>query len=567
MSLSRGIVCGVSLWSLALLAEAVDIPSTPTDRELARQRQEQLLEDQAQKLEQLQTLPQTTPSHDVLTPDDSHCFTITVIELQGVSIFSESEKRALLAPWLNTCMGISQINQLVKSVTNRYIEKGYITSRAYIPEQNLATGTLVILVVEGKTSAIEPQADSQLTARAIQYAFPDLIGNFLNLRDLEQGIDQLNRLPSNNAQLKLQPGTKPGETIVGIDNQPDKPWRLSLGKHNNGDETTGDKQWQGNLAWDNPMGFSDQLNLGLTKDAVTDRYRQSRSANLGYRIPWGYWTFSYAFSYSDYETRSTSNGLPFDLSGNTRNHTLSLQRVLHRDQMGKTAVNSSIRHIRSRNFIEDSLVAVSSHELTEISLGINYGRRLWHGYLNLDLAYQKGSTAFGAQKDHHPAPGQPRAQFSKYTATASYLLPFNLLNQRFTYSSLATGQWSHDVLYGPVRFSVGGLGSVRGFREQSLSGDSGGYWRNDLTWQTPVALAAINPWFQRFSVTAAYDAGVIHGGQYNPELHGRMTSRALTLALNGKHLGISVTLAESLSRPDAIANKEHPVWFRLDLKI
>ncbi len=565
----RHIRAGIVALSCGVIVstQAANIPPTPGDRELARQRQEQLLQDQASKLQELQTLPEQAEPVAPSPSDDSQCFPIQTIDLQGVTLLSDSEKNDLLSPWLNSCMGIGEINQLVKAITNLYTEKGYVTSRAYIPEQNLASGTLVILVVEGKISHFNPLPESDLSERELQFAFPASPGEFLNLRDLEQGIDQLNRLPSNTAQLKLQPGDKPGETVVGVANKPSRPWKASLGKHNNGSESTGDRQWQGSFSWDSPLGLGDQVTVGLGKDAVTDQYRQSRSGNLGYSLPWGYWTASYGFSYSDYETRNSSNGLPFSMTGNTRNHTLSLNRLLHRNQLGKTAVNTNIRHIRTRNFIQDNLIDISSQKLSEVSVGINHGRRLWKGFLNLDLGYQKGTTAFGAQKDHHPVDRQPKAQFSKYTATASYLLPFQLYSQNLTFSSMATGQWSHDVLYGPFRFSIGGLSSVRGFREQSLSGDSGGYWRNDLTWRTPVTAEPFSFLFQTFSAGVAYDAGVIHGGPYNPELYGRMTSRALAFALNGKHMDASVTLAESLSRPGVITNREHPVWFQLTLKI
>ena len=559
--------CAAALLCVPLFSVSAEFPSSPGDRDLSRQRQEQLLRDQEEKLQELQHLPESSAQPDAQISDDVTCFAIHTIALQGVTLLSDDEQAAITQPLLNSCIGLGDINQLVKAVTNLYIQKGFITSRAYIPEQNLKSGILVIQVLEGKTSGIESGHDSGLSSRELLMAFPGLVGAPLNLRDLEQGIDQLNRLPSNNAQLKLNPGEQPGDTQIAIDNTPKKPWRVSLGKNNNGDESTGDRQWQSSLAWDSPLGLADQLTLGVGKDAISDRYRQSRSANLNYSVPYGYWTFAYGFSYSDYETRNTANGFSFGLTGNTRNHSFTINRVLQRDQFGKTALSAGVRHVRSRNFIEDNLIAVSSHQLTEFSLGLNHGRRLWKGFLNMDVAFQKGSTAFGAQKDHQPAAGQPRAQFSKYTATASYLLPFQLLEHNFTFSSLATGQWSHDVLYGPVRFSVGGLSSVRGFREQSLSGDSGGYWRNDVTWRVPVTLPAVQQVFHTLSVTAAYDAGVIHGGKYNPTRHGRLTSRALSMTLSGEHIDASVTFAESLSRPGVLQDAEHPVWFQFSLKI
>ena len=64
--------------------------------------------------------------------------------------------------------------------------------------------------------------------------------------------------------------------------------------------------------------------------------------------------------------------------------------------------------------------------------------------------------------------------------------------------SRMTGQRSEDVLYGPQRISIGGLSSVRGFKEQSLSGDSGGYWRNQLRWRRPVTWEALRPFVHEY---------------------------------------------------------------------
>ncbi|MGI2030297.1 ShlB/FhaC/HecB family hemolysin secretion/activation protein [Endozoicomonas acroporae] len=556
------------LFFSSFYSQATERQITPAERTLERQQQLDLLQQQADKLKQLQDLPQPVVSEPIVTEDsNAQCFSINHIELDGASLLSTAEQATLLSPWLNTCVGIAQINQLVKTITNHYIEAGYVTSRAYIPQQNLSDGHLFIQVIEGRVESFQPLPGSGLVDSELAMAFPGLKGDYLNLRALEQGIDQMNRLPSNQAQLKLQPGSKPGETVVGIDNQPSKPWRVSLGYHNNGSESTGDRQWQGSVEWDNPLQLNDQLRINLAKDAITDQYRQSRSSSLSYRLPYGYWTFNYDFSYSDYETRNESNGFPFDSDGDTRNHTATVSRLLHRDQAGKTSASLSVRHTRTRNFIEDSRIDVSSYQLSELSLGLNHGRRLWRGLLNLDIAAQRGMPWFDAVDTHNPTAGQPVAQHEKYTATISYLLPFTLWDNSFTFNSLATGQKSADVLYGPMRFTAGGLGSVRGFREQSLSGDSGGYWRNDLSWRTPVTFQGINTLFQQFTATLAYDVGVITRDQFNPERHGRLSSKALAFSLAGEHLSISTTIAESLSRPDSLPDKEYPVWFQVNLSM
>ncbi|MEX0631467.1 ShlB/FhaC/HecB family hemolysin secretion/activation protein [Serratia ureilytica] len=51
------------------------------------------------------------------------------------------------------------------------------------------------------------------------------------------------------------------------------------------------------------------------------------------------------------------------------------------------------------------------------------------------------------------------------------------------YLTSAYGQTSADNLYAGERISIGGQYSVRGFKEQYLTGNRGAYWRNELNWQ------------------------------------------------------------------------------------
>nr|WP_067581992.1 ShlB/FhaC/HecB family hemolysin secretion/activation protein [Endozoicomonas ascidiicola] len=151
-------------------------------------------------------------------------------------------------------------------------------------------------------------------------------------------------------------------------------------------------------------------------------------------------TFNYNFSYSDYETRNESNGFPFHSDGDTRKHTATVNRLLHRDQVGTTAASLSVRHTRTRNFIEDNQIVVSSYQLSERSLCVKNGRRLGRGLLNLDIAVQRRMPWFDAVDVHNPMAGQPVAQHEKYTVTVSYMLSFTYAGQSYTFNTLATGQ-------------------------------------------------------------------------------------------------------------------------------
>lgn len=554
-----------ALLGAGCLMQATASPlSSPGDRDLIRERQERVLEDQQKRLQELQQLPGVKPPVPPATPSaDESCFVINSIQLKGATLISAVRQRELLKPFEKRCLGSGQLNELLKAITQYYIDAGYVTSRAYLPQQDLADGELDVLVIEGRLEGLDGSAIA--SDRELVMSFPGETGEPLNLRELEQLVDQLNRLPSRPAQLELVPGAEVGGSRVQLKGEPSKPWHASISRHNDGDVSTGEQQWGLGLDWDSPLGLADQLSLRGGLDAVSDEFRHSDNQSLFYTLPYGWWTFSYSYSQSYYRNQTEGSGFVFEMDGESRTHTLRAERLLHRDAVSKTSINAGISHLRTRNYIDDALIDVSSQRLSESQLGFNHGRRIGSAFVNADIGWQRGIGAFDAQREGDPMPGVPVARYNKYSLTASYLQPFQLWGESFSFDSLANGQWSEDVLYSPQRISIGGLASVRGFKGQSLSGDSGGYWRNQLRWTRPVTWAPLQPYLQQYGVAFAYDLGVIHGDRYNPELKGRLSGNAFEFSARGQHLAASLTLARSLERPAVIENREHPLYFRVDL--
>ena len=106
---------------------------TPGETDLIRERQDRLLEEQRRRLEELKELPGKAAKPILpAAPADTRCFPIKDIELKGADSLSDSEKNRLLKPYIGQCLGVTQLNELLKVITNHYIEKGLVTSRAYL---------------------------------------------------------------------------------------------------------------------------------------------------------------------------------------------------------------------------------------------------------------------------------------------------------------------------------------------------------------------------------------------------------------------------------------------------
>ncbi|MDR0207871.1 MAG: ShlB/FhaC/HecB family hemolysin secretion/activation protein [Pseudomonas putida] len=555
-----------SSWLLAAIGftslgiAAAPVPVTPGDRDYQRDRQERLLREQYQRLEDLQHLPGASLEQaPVEVVADTRCFDVRSIFLSGADQLDTSTRERLLVPYRGQCLGALQLNSLLKAITDHYLDRGFVTSRAYLPQQDLSLGNLTIVVVEGRLEGFD--ASSLVSPRELAMSFPGQTGDVLDLRELEQLVDQINRLPSRMAQLELTPGERVGGSRVALTGERHKPWRVSAFRDNSGDSSSGEQQAGLGLDWDSPLGLNDLLGLRMAQDVVSDRWKHSASQGLFYSLPYGWWTFSYSYNQSDYRTRIGNRS---QYSGDSQSHRLGAERVLYRDHLSKTAVNVGLSHLRGNNYVDNHRINLSSSHITETQVGLNHGRRLGSAFFNLDAGWQQGIGALDAEGEHNGKSDMPHARYDKYTLTLSYLQPFQLWGERLSFEALATAQKSEDALYSQQRIGVGGLSSVRGFKDQTLTGDSGGYWRNQLRWRRPVLWAPVQPWLQEYGAALAYDVGLISNDRRTQGWSGRMSGSAIEFEARGQYLAASVGFARSLERPSALQQREHPIYFRLD---
>jgi hemolysin activation/secretion protein len=549
------VCCLVAVFAFPAFGQTLPAPG---DLDLLRNRQLDILQEQQKRLEELRQLPGAPEdAASQAAGKDMPCFEMQAIEIQGSALLPEAQKQEIVKPFLNRCLKAGEIDDLLEKLSFWFFQNGYVTTRAYLPEQDLHSGVLRIQVIEGKLE--ELNGAGLFSQRELAMFFPGKVGEVLNLRELEQLAEQAGRLPSRPIQMALLPGSGAGKSKVELGGEKQKPWRVSLARYNEGQRATGIQQGSVGLDWDSPLGQGGQLRLYSAGDIAGSHWRHSESHGGSYSIPYGWWTFSYAYSGSGYRSLAYGNGFSFRLHGQSRQHQLRVERTVHRDDKSKTAVNAGFLHLRTQNYLEDVRLNNASHRVSEFQLGLNHGRRIGNAFLNADFSWQRGTGALDAEGVRQSGHGAPSARYNKYTLAASYLHPFLLKNEHFSLESLLFAQKSNDVLPSPQRVAIGGIGSVRAFREQSLAGDTGGYWRNQLRWTKPVG----SPWLREWGAMLAWDAGAIKHSRHSGNQHGRMGSKAVEWFARSKYAQASLAWARSLDRPNAIEKPEQTVYFRL----
>ncbi|CAI1840856.1 ShlB/FhaC/HecB family hemolysin secretion/activation protein [Serratia quinivorans] len=529
---------------------------SPADRDTIQQQQRELLEQNQQQRQELQrsltpTLPATpAPSANAGGP----CFTITQIQLEGAEHLPASAQRKLTQNYLQQCLNLGQIQTLVQQISDWYIGRGYITSRAFLTEQDLSRGELRLLVLEGKLEKIQLEKQDD---RMLKMAFPGLQGKILNLRDIEQGMEQINRLRQQPVQIEILPGSQPGYSVVNLSAKPEFPLMLGLGFDNSGQKSTGTGQINGSLTGNNLLGLADQWFVAGARSSDFANDHNARSVQTGVSLPYGYWTLDYNYSYSDYLTTLNNQGFDWRSSGDSQTHRLGVSRVLFRDGEMKTGLSLGLTHRINRNYLNDTRLESSSRKLTSVTLGVSHSQKLLGGFATLNPAYSRGVPWLGAENDSGKIKEAPRAEFHKLSLSGSYYLP---LTQDWTYLTSLYSQWSNHRLYGSERLTIGGESSVRGFKEQYLSGDKGGYWRNEVN-RTLVTL----PYLGSINALAALDGGYLQRDKLDANASGTLWGGAVGLGSRGRYFGSQLTVGWPLAYPDWLKPDRVSVYYRVNI--
>ncbi|WP_172658213.1 ShlB/FhaC/HecB family hemolysin secretion/activation protein [Campylobacter blaseri] len=181
-----------------------------------------------------------------ITKDNKNCIQINNINILDMTVFKKSEFNKILDRYLNKCNTINELTNLTNEITNRYIQKGYITSKAYIKPQDLSDGVLDINILEGK---VEKVIEDNINMVNLYNGYD---GRMLNLRDLEVALQQGERLQSQNLNLELIPSSKPSYTVVKVSNTSDKNrFYGNVGINNYGTKKTGKYQIYNNFNLEN----------------------------------------------------------------------------------------------------------------------------------------------------------------------------------------------------------------------------------------------------------------------------------------------------------------------------
>ena len=496
------------------------------------------------------------PSSD-LPADESVRFHISQITIENqVERFRFLE--CIARPYVDKELSLSDINKLINAMNQSIMARGFSTSRIVVPEQNLSSGELHLVLLVGYINTVRFAEGSDTLYWKNLFPFHE--EDILNVRDIEQGIEQAKRLPSQDISVQLLPSDQQQRTDVVLTVKRGKNLYGTISVDDSGLEDTGKLQWYTSIGIDQPFHKNDMLRIGMNLDGARDGYEKgTRGHNISYTYPYGRHTFSFSYQRSKYHQTVESIPYNFISAGDSNISTLSWDYVLHRSAAMKTSMDIRLRKRNAHSFLNDVELPIQAMHQTSMEVGFAERLYLQRDTLYFRLAHRFGLGWLGAQKEK-PYDEAPKTLYRMWLLDVDFVHPFEFSHRPATFTTSFHGQYTMDDmrLYGVDMISMGNRYTVRGFDgEVTLMGTNGWYLRNELSTRFPK---------QKAELYLGLDVGAVYG--YGTEVYNGHVIAGTVLGLRGAMdmLSYDVFAAKPIQKPEGFRTSDVTYGFSLGMK-
>lgn len=393
---------------------------------------------------------------------------VTRFEVIGSTVFSSKDFAKITEPYTQRPISLADLFEVRSKITELYVSRGYVTSGAYIPPQQLQEGTVKIRVVEGALEAIKVTGTRRLNPNYVKSRIAIATRRPLNRTRLLEALQllQLNPLIKT-VSAELSAGTRPGESLLELRVTESRTLSAQIVMDNSRSPSVGSDRRQLQLGEANVLGLGDSLSVGYTNT------KGSNAVDLSYVLPLNPRNGTVSFSYGS----SSSNVIeqPFnvlDIESKSRYYELTLRQPIAQSPTQELAIGLTASHreseatlLRGIPFPAVGADAQGKTRISALRFFQDYTKRSSQDVLAFRSQFSVGLNALGATIND----GAPDSRFLAWRGQAQYV---RLLASETLLLLKTDVQLADRPLVPLEQIGLGGQDSVRGYRQDLLLTDN-----------------------------------------------------------------------------------------------
>ncbi len=420
--------------------------------------------------EDLLPKPRLSEPEFTLPGDSSRQITVKQFVITGNTAFKQKDFDKIITPYLNRPLTIAELFKVRSEITKLYINKGYITSGAFIPPQKFKDGVVEIKVIEGKLEDIKVRGNQKLKRSYIRSRLARSTKKPLNREKLLKALQLLQINPLiENISAKLSAGTRPGESLLEIEIQEANTFQTSLVLDNARSPSVGTFRRQIQVGDTNLLGYGDSIS-GSYKN--TDG---SNSFDFHYKLPINPRNGTISLNYGISENKVIEE--PFnvlDIQSDSRYYEVSFRQPIVEKTQQELGLGVTLSRRESEaRFLEDQVPFQASGADAEGKTKVS-AIRFFQDWTSRDRKQVFAlRSQFSIGVDWLNSTINETSPDSNFYAWRGQMQWVRLLAKDTLLLLRGDMQFADRPLVPFEQFGLGGQESIRGYRQDALIKDNG----------------------------------------------------------------------------------------------
>ena len=440
-------------------------------------------------------------------PGEVITFELKKIVTDASAVLTDAELDAIIKPYEGKQVQLNDIYAIVDKINALYNDKGYVTCRAFLPPQTITDGTVKLLLVEGRTGSTIVNNNKYTKTKYITNRMHLAKGEIANIKQLNKDLLLFNATNSTQLRIMMKAGTEPGTTDYEITAYEPMRDTWTIFEDNAGSDTSGEYRTGLFFNTKSLSGHCDALSLGTVISEGT------KAANVMYSRSLGRSGTKMNLVYSTNAVEVVKGDYEDMIKGHANSYAIGFTQPIVVNETTRTELSLDYNRQNSKT---DFMPAgtrfnIADDSVQDFSLGFamtNYGAS--------HVFYQKHSYVRGYSESTPDMSAQNSQNFGFYKFNAMYQ---KLYKAGQMWSLRADAQWSgSEGMVSSRQFYMGGMYSVRGYKENYLGGDSG------FTFSAEYAVPVIN---KNTSAFTFFDYGHVYGNGQSDDQHNVLSSVGL----------------------------------------
>ncbi|QFS51123.1 ShlB/FhaC/HecB family hemolysin secretion/activation protein [Nostoc sphaeroides CCNUC1] len=410
------------------------------------------------------------------------------VEVVGSTIFTPQEINPIVQPLEGRSVNLEELQKAADAITQLYLNKGYITSRAVLVNQVITDGVVQIRVIEGRLEKIQIEGTRRLNRDYVSSRVRLGIGKPLNSNKLEEQLRLLRIDPLfDKIDASLSAGSNLGESILTIRVDEAKSFKSVFSVDNYSPPSIAPERAGVFLRYRNLSGIGDEItasynfgvNFGDFDRAASNVY------DFTYRVPLNPMNGTVQFRAAPNNNKLVNPApiQPFsDIKGSLDFYEISYRQPLVRSLKEEFALSTAFAFQGSSgSFTFDGIGVNTEPSRTRVlKFGQDYTRRDTQGAWAIQSQFSFGLDIFDATVSSQPN-GDGSGSFFSWLGQVQRVQQLGNDNLLIVQADI---QLTPDDVPPFYEFFIGGGQSLRGFRQNARSGDNG--YRLSLEGRIPL---------------------------------------------------------------------------------